>query len=142
MKYKSTRGGDNDRSFEEILLSAYADDGGMWIPESLPVLDSAILLTWSTFSYEELLAHFMTLFIDSISIEDLLKMTKRAFSSFNPSSLYPISSDDTGESKVERSQPIVLRRFSNDTSCMLLDLSLGPTLAFKDFGLQVINHHD
>ena len=36
MTYKSTRGGEHGLPFEHVLLSAYASDGGLYVPERLP----------------------------------------------------------------------------------------------------------
>ena len=49
--YQSTRGGETDRSFEHVLLSAYAKDGGMFVPEQLPTIPVAELRTWARLSF-------------------------------------------------------------------------------------------
>jgi threonine synthase len=55
MLYKSTRGGDTDITFEQALFSAYAKDGGLYVPQDeLPVIDSATLFSWVDFSYAEI----------------------------------------------------------------------------------------
>ena len=38
MFYQSTRGGERGLSFEHVLLSSYSSDGGLYVPEFLPVL--------------------------------------------------------------------------------------------------------
>ena len=38
MKYESSRGGSRDSSFESVLFSGYAPDGGLYVPASVPRL--------------------------------------------------------------------------------------------------------
>src|SRR5438067_9215998 len=44
------------RSFEDILLAGLAEDGGLFVPESLPKLDPATLRGLAGLSYAELCA--------------------------------------------------------------------------------------
>ena len=53
MKYVSTRGGVCGVSFQEALLSGYAPDGGLYVPESLPKLSSSELQSWAGLSYPQ-----------------------------------------------------------------------------------------
>lgn len=46
MKYISTRGGDRVYTFEQAILSGWADNGGMLLPEHIPVVDQATLASW------------------------------------------------------------------------------------------------
>jgi hypothetical protein len=54
MKYKSTRGGVHGLSFEDALYTGYASDGGILIPESIPVISKETLKSWVPLSYKEL----------------------------------------------------------------------------------------
>ena len=45
-----TRGGDSGLPFEKVLLSAYASDGGLFVPEQLPLISRAQLLSWQSHS--------------------------------------------------------------------------------------------
>ena len=54
MKYKSTRDGGREYTFEEALFSGYAPDGGLFVPASLPTVGADDLRLWSTLSYAEL----------------------------------------------------------------------------------------
>ena len=56
MRYQSTRGGVKGVSFSEVLLSSYAPDGGLYVPESLPQVTRELLLTWAGLGYEQLTA--------------------------------------------------------------------------------------
>ena len=39
MLFHSTRGNDNNKTFEEILMQGLADDGGLFMPDSWPQVD-------------------------------------------------------------------------------------------------------
>ena len=73
MKYRSTRGKVEATSFEDVLFSGYAGDGGLFMPESIPVVDRATLEKWKGLSYLELTKEMMSLFIppEEITSEDL-----------------------------------------------------------------------
>ena len=73
MKYRSTRGKVEATSFEDVLFSGYASDGGLFMPESIPVVDRATLEKWKGLSYLELTKEVMSLFIppEEIGTEDL-----------------------------------------------------------------------
>ena len=43
MKYQSSRGGVRDLSFEDVLFSGYAPDGGLFVPSSVPRLSRETL---------------------------------------------------------------------------------------------------
>ncbi|CAH3176253.1 unnamed protein product [Porites evermanni] len=116
MKYRSTRGKVEATSFEDVLFSGYASDGGLFMPESIPVVDKAILEKWRGLSYLELTKEVMSLFIPSeeISTEDLNDLINKAFSEFGHRDLLSIA-------KVNNFH--------------VLELFHGKTLAFKDYAL-------
>ena len=39
MLFHSTRGNDNNKTFEEVLMKGLADDGGLFVPDSWPQVD-------------------------------------------------------------------------------------------------------
>ena len=117
MKYRSTRGQVSGKGFVEALLMGLADDGGLLIPEEIPVIDAATLQQWSKFSYEELfLAIFAYYTNDEIPLEDLREMASRAYGRFRHPEVAP------------------LKRV--DDKLYVLELFHGPTFAFKDVALQ------
>ena len=73
MKYRSTRGKVQALSFEDVLFSGYASDGGLFMPEQIPVVDKTTLERWKQLSYVDLTKKVMSLFIplDEISAADL-----------------------------------------------------------------------
>jgi threonine synthase len=72
MKYKSTRGGVHGLSFEDALYTGYASDGGILIPESIPVISKETLKSWVPLSYKELAKKIVPLFVT----EDEIPMSK------------------------------------------------------------------
>lgn len=120
MKYVSTRGGMNPQLFQDVLLEGLAPDGGLAVPESLPVISEDQLEAWRTLSYPELAGTVLGYFATDIQTEHLQQMTAAAYSP----SLF-------------RSEAIVdVRELDNGLS--LLAVSEGPTLAFKDIAMQFL----
>lgn len=63
MEYVSTRGGTGAVDFEGALFSGYAPDGGLFMPQCIPLLDGDTLRRWSCLSYQELVKEICSLFI-------------------------------------------------------------------------------
>uniref|UniRef100_G3TRM5 Threonine synthase-like 2 n=1 Tax=Loxodonta africana TaxID=9785 RepID=G3TRM5_LOXAF len=117
MWYVSTRGMAPRVDFEGALLSGYAPDGGLYMPEELPLLGRETLHKWSTLSYPGLVKELCALFIgpELIARDDLHDLIDRAFSRF-------------------RHQEVVhLSRLRNGLN--VLELWHGATYAFKDLSL-------
>ena len=51
MKYHSTRSKRSYHSFTDIILEGLAPDGGLYIPEEIPHLDTETLSTFRNLSY-------------------------------------------------------------------------------------------
>lgn len=117
MLYKSTRGGESGVSFEEVLFSTYAKDGGLYVPEYLPVLTSDMLLSWRNFTFPQVCAEIMHIFT-GIDVAKMREMTSAAYCDFN-----------------DGNTPLPLTSLGN---LIVLDASLGPTLSFKDIGQQLV----
>jgi threonine synthase len=100
-----------------VLFSAYAQDGGLYVPEELPVITKSMLLSWKNHSFSMICAEIMHLFTD-IDLASLNEMTTRAYTSFN------------GGNEVLPMTEV--------NGVILLDASCGPTLAFKDVGQQIV----
>lgn len=73
MKYCSTRGGVHGLDFRDVLFSGFAADGGMFMPERLPVLSPDTLRGWMGLSYTKVVEEVASLFIPTqlIPREDL-----------------------------------------------------------------------
>ena len=63
MRFISTRGGISGASFEEALLSGYASDGGMFLPESIPRLSREEMSSWASFTYPQIVENVLKLYI-------------------------------------------------------------------------------
>ena len=122
MRYISTRGGGTPQSFTQILLEGLAPDGGLFVPETMPSLCEAEIERMRTLNYRELALAILSIFIDDIPASDLKTIVDRAYTS-----------------SVFRSQAIApLKTLTQGLN--LLQLSNGPTLAFKDMAMQFLGH--
>lgn len=120
MKYVSTRGQMPAKSFCEVLVMGLAPDGGLAVPESIPVIDEKTLAAWSTLSYAELCFQIFKHYIDDIPATDLKTLINNVYNKA------VFASDD-----------ITPLRHLQD-NLYILGLSNGPTLAFKDMAMQMI----
>ncbi|XP_072433136.1 threonine synthase-like 2 [Chiloscyllium punctatum] len=120
MKYTSTRGGLTGVNFEQVLFSGYAPDGGLFMPEEIPSLDTAILQTWSTYSYPRLVEEICSLFIsrDDLPREDLRDLISQAFVRFRHKDI------------------VKLAKLKNEL--YVLELWHGVTFAFKDLAMSCV----
>lgn len=127
MRYVSTRGGGGTVPFEQALLSAYAPDGGLYVPESLPRLTATQLTSWAQLDVGHVCARLLELFTE-LTAKECEGIGVAAFASFNTCD----SADDDDD------PPPPAMPLTPVGDMWLLDASLGPTLAFKDVGQQVV----
>lgn len=121
MKFISTRGDAPALSFEEVILTGLASDGGLYVPESLPSFSQEEIASWAGLSYQELAFNIITPFVDGeIADDDLKGIIDKAYSSFRHDAIAPLVQTNHNE--------------------WVLELFQGPTLAFKDFALQFLGH--
>ena len=119
MLYKSTRGKEQGISFQDVLFSGLASDGGLYIPESLPDFDPMIFSRFCEMSYEQTAFSVLKPFIgDFFSDQELELMTNKAYREFRYADRCKLV-DISDNHKV-------------------LELFHGPTYAFKDFAMQMI----
>lgn len=117
MTYRSTRGESPLVTAEQALLQGLAPDGGLYIPQSFPEIDSPETLAGLT--YDELLGHILAPFFRYISRAELISAARAAYADFS------------------HQPPAVLRSgLSHDW----LELYHGPTLSFKDMALRLLPH--
>ncbi|MGH1456428.1 MAG: threonine synthase [Alphaproteobacteria bacterium] len=122
MRYISTRGGGEPQTFEQVLLSGLAPDGGLYVPESWPQIDFASL---KGKSYCEIALAVMYPFVEGcIPRDDFEKIIEETYSSefFRDAAVTPLH-HLTG---YEGDQIHVMEQFH------------GPTIAFKDVALQLL----
>ena len=71
MKYRSSRGSSDRRSFEDILIHCYAGDGGIYLPEVIPKLSHQDLVALSGCAYVELCQRILKLYISDEEYKEL-----------------------------------------------------------------------
>lgn len=120
MNYISTRGAALG-GFSDILLQGLAPDGGLAMPERIPQVDAQTLESWRTLDYADLAFAVMRPFIGDIPADDLHALLKRTYTenAFHSKDITPLT-----------------RLGQTDT--YILELSNGPSLAFKDMAMQFL----
>jgi threonine synthase len=119
MKFVSTRGQTPSVLFSEAVAIGLAPDGGLFVPETMPDL-SAMFRDWQDYSYEAICFEFLKIFATDIEPSVLKSLVEKSYSNFD---------------SVDRAP---LKQLSNDL--FVLELFHGPTLAFKDFALQLLGN--
>jgi threonine synthase len=117
VRYVSTRGAAAPRSFCDILLEGLAPDGGLYLPETFP---RANLRELRGLGYADLAVRLLSLYIDDVP--ELERIVRKTYSPqmFGSEEVTPLKTLERG--------------------LHLLQLSNGPTLAFKDIALQLLGH--
>lgn len=119
MHYLSTRGQVPPVSFSTAVAHGLAPDGGLYLPEQLPDLKSK-LAAWSELSYPDLCEAFFAVFATDLERSELHQIVQRSYHKFDHPAIAPIHT------------------LSDRLS--VLELFHGPTLAFKDFALQLLGN--
>ncbi|WP_163846561.1 threonine synthase [Pseudooceanicola aestuarii] len=119
MKYISTRGQAPELTFEEAMLTGLARDGGLYVPAEVPRFTAEQIAAMAGQSYEDVAFSVMSPFVgESFSAEELRGCIARAYADFGHAARAPLVQ-------------LAPNHF-------LLELFHGPTLAFKDFAMQLI----
>ena len=118
IKYSSTRGGESSLSYEDVLLSGLARDGGLFMPEEWPQFSHSDLNEMKHLNYAELSAKIIRPFVEPcLSENELLSISKDTYSVFNKD---------------------VAPLYQLNKNLHVLELFQGPTLAFKDYAMQFL----
>ncbi len=122
MRYVSTRGNMTPHTFREILLEGLATDGGLAMPESYPQFTGADLARLRKLDYPSLAFEILSPYIDDIPPADLKRIIDATYTAqvFGSAEITPLKTLEPG--------------------LHLLQLSNGPTLAFKDVALQLLGN--
>ena len=119
LKYVSTRGEAPVLAFDDVLLAGLAEDGGLYVPESWPQFSADELSAMAGLSYAEIAYRVIRPFIaGAIPDSDLENMIEETYAGFGHSAVAPMKQIGQNE--------------------WLMELFHGPTLAFKDFALQLV----
>ena len=117
--YKSTRNAEKTVTASEAILKGLADDGGLFVPVSIPKLD-VTLDELKDMSYQETAYAVMKQYLTDFTEEELKNCIEKAYDSkFDTEEIAPLA-------KVE------------DT--YYLELFHGATIAFKDMALSILPH--
>ncbi|HEY2891317.1 MAG TPA: threonine synthase [Dongiaceae bacterium] len=116
MRYLSTRGASPALTFDEVLLTGLARDGGLFLPETWPQLDLAAL---AGLDYPTLAQRVMQPFLGGrIGEADFTRLVEESYAGFGHKAVTPLK--------------------QIDSRLWLMELFHGPTLAFKDVALQLL----
>lgn len=119
MRYISTRGQAPALNFEDVLLAGLASDGGLYVPENLPRFTVEEISSWAGLPYHELAFRVMRPFVEGcITDADFKAILEETYGVFAHQAVAP------------------LRQLAGNE--WVLELFHGPTLAFKDFALQLL----
>ena len=119
MRYISTRGKAPELSFEEAMLTGLARDGGLYVPATVPVMSKGDIAALAGLPYEEIAFRVMRPFVEgSFTDQEFGDIIARAYDGFGHDARAPL--------------------VQLGPNHFLLELFHGPTLAFKDFAMQLI----
>lgn len=119
MRYLSTRGQAEIKTFNDVVTSGLASDGGLYMPEEIPTFPIAEIKAWRNLSYNDLAFKIMDPFVDGeIPDADLKKIIADSYRSFRV--------------------PNVIELAELEKDIHVMELFHGPTLAFKDVALQFL----
>ena len=106
-------------SFEDAMLTGLARDGGLYVPETIPQINKTDIAALAGLSYEEIAFRIMRPFVgETFGESEFGDIIARSYAGFGHAARAPLVQLDSGH--------------------FLLELFHGPTLAFKDFAMQLI----
>ena len=119
MRYISTRGTAPILSFGEAMMTGLARDGGLYVPEAVPTLTQAEIAAMAGQSYEDIAFRVMRPYLgDTFGDDEFRGLIASAYAGFGHAARAPL--------------------VQLGANHFLLELFHGPTLAFKDFAMQLI----
>ncbi len=122
MNYISTRGQGGSVSASKAIMQGICSDGGLFIPESIPVFEKDALGKLVNMSYKEKAKYVLSMYLSDFTGQEIENCVENAYkeSSFGS----------------ENSAPLKVLGNSRN----VLELWHGPTCAFKDMALQILPH--
>jgi threonine synthase len=119
VRYVSTRGEAPSLGFSDVLLAGLARDGGLYVPAEWPTLTSEEIADLAGRPYAEVAFRVISRFTGTdIAATDLRAMIDGAYATFRHPAVTPLAQLGSNH--------------------FLLELSHGPTLAFKDVAMQFL----
>jgi threonine synthase len=119
MRFISTRGETPALGFSDAVATGLAPDGGLYLPERMPDL-SGDLRRLEGLDYASLCFEFMRVFATDIPADTLRRIVTASYTRFTDPAIAPL-------------RPLAKGLY-------VLELWHGPTLAFKDFALQLLGN--
>ncbi len=117
--YSSTRGHGGKVTASQAILKGLAEDGGLFVPDSIPALDKS-LKELSEMTYQQVAYEVMKLFLTDFTKEELENCINRAYDSkFDTEVIAPLAYAE---------------------GAYYLELYHGATIAFKDMALSILPH--
>ena len=121
MSFFSTRGG-SCVTASQAILRGLAEDGGLYVPAMFPRLEQQEIANLSRLSYAERARKILMLYLEDFTSAEVGQATAAAY----------------GADRFDDPAVAPVRRL--DETTWALELFHGPTLAFKDFALQLLPH--
>jgi threonine synthase len=119
MEYVSTRGSAPSISSKKAILQGMAEDGGLYVPSSFPLLGANPFAEVRNDSYADRAARVLQTFLTDYSAEQISIASRQAYAgNFDTPAIAPV-------------------KFLENNAA-ILELWHGPTLAFKDMALQIM----
>ena len=122
MEYTTTRSSNVRATASEAILKGLGDDGGLYLPLSIPHLQMEELEALAGASYQEVAKKILGLFLTDFTPEEISYAVDKAYNpqTFQAPDVTPVSLIGEGTG--------------------ILELYHGPTAAFKDVALQILPH--
>lgn len=120
MRFISTRGQTPALGFSDAVATGLAPDGGLFLPETLPDFSNDLARFERCRSYAELCFEFLRVFATDVPAETLRGLIAQSYTRFDHPEIAPL-------------KPLAKNLY-------VLELFHGPTLAFKDFALQLLGN--
>lgn len=122
MKYISTRNNAEGVSASEAIVKGMVPQGGLYVPDEIPVVSEETMRGMVNLSYQELAKQILALYLEEFPAEEIDEMVNAAY-----------NSDSFDDAEVA---PVVKIK----DGLYSLELWHGPTAAFKDMALQLLPH--
>lgn len=117
--YRSTRGNEKRVTASQAILQGLAEDGGLFVPEQLPVFDRT-MDEFAAMTYQETAYEVMKLLLTDFTEEELKNCINNAYDAkFDTETIAPLVEAE---------------------DAYFLELFHGKTIAFKDMALSILPH--
>jgi len=119
VQYVSTRGQAPALAFDDVLLTGLARDGGLYVPAVWPLFSKDDIRSLRGLPYAEVATRVMAPFVGGTIPDEVLRgIARDAYAGFGHTAVAPLKQLDGG--------------------LWMMELFHGPTLAFKDYAMQIL----